>query len=658
MTSQTPLLGILVLERDPVGSADMLRLIISWFQDAGGFAFAGLVLWLLHAWRNPADANVTRRTPVTLWMQLAALFALICYMVGGGFILADWFGEQAKPVTMPDGSKWLPPSPNEEYEGMAFAIGGLFALIGMLQPFVVDLFKLSGRRVFALAKLSFKEAIRRRVLWVFLAFLIVFLFPPRWFLDIKKEDEIRTNVSVIYWAMTPLLLVTAGLLAAFGIPNDVKSQAIHTIVTKPVQRFEIVLGRFLGYTALMTLVLAALTAVSLLLIKAGGSSEEAAEESMKARDPVYGRLDFRARKAGFQGESVGREWGYRKYIAGGPSVSHRALYLFDSLPSGLGDGVEAVPCEFAFDIYRTTKGDENKGVSVSFQFVTYQVGPGSEDEARVRRLFEERGGPALANAQPGTEAWKKLDALAGELGYYEFRNKDVFDYHTYSVEIPAALIRKARDGTPGKDKVEVGGQEKERDRPRLRVIVKCESPTQFIGLARYDLYLLADEGTFGVNFFKGALGLWFRACLVIGLAVACSTYLSGIISFLVTVLILVAGVFREFIVQVALPGGRSELGGPFESLTRLLKNDSTTVPMDKTPTAQVAQTFDAFFRWVLRRFENIVPDVERFDFTNFVAEGFNVPTFDLLVNFLILVGYLLPWAVLAYYLIKTREIAS
>ena len=30
----------------------------------------------------------------------------------------------------------------------------------------------SGRRIFALAKLSFEEAIRRRVLWVFLAFLL------------------------------------------------------------------------------------------------------------------------------------------------------------------------------------------------------------------------------------------------------------------------------------------------------------------------------------------------------------------------------------------------------------------------------------------------------------------------------------------------------
>ena len=34
-----------------------------------------------------------------------------------------------------------------------------------------------------------------------------------------------------------------------------------------------------------------------------------------------------------------------------------------------------------------------------------------------------------------------------------------------------------------------------------------------------DLYLLDAEGYFGLNFFKGAAGIWFRLCLVIGVAV-------------------------------------------------------------------------------------------------------------------------------------------
>jgi hypothetical protein len=50
--------------------------------------------------------------------------------------------------------------------------------------------------------------------------------------------------------------------------------------------------------------------------------------------------------------------------------------------------------------------------------------------------------------------------------------------------------------------------------------------------------------------------------------------------------------------------------------------------------------------------------VDRFNWSNYVAEGFNVPGAEIWVNALILLGYLLPWGVLAYYLIKSREIAS
>ena len=52
--------------------------------------------------------------------------------------------------------------------------------------------------------------------------------------------------------MNVLFLMVATLQGAFGIPTDVKNQSIHTIVTKPVEKFEIVLGRFLGYAILIT----------------------------------------------------------------------------------------------------------------------------------------------------------------------------------------------------------------------------------------------------------------------------------------------------------------------------------------------------------------------------------------------------------------------
>ena len=73
---------------------------------------------------------------------------------------------------------------------------------------------------------------------------------------------------------------------------------------------------------------------------------------------------------------------------------------------------------------------------------------------------------------------------------------------------------------------------------------------------------------------------------------------------------------------------------------------------------RVAYGSDDVFRWVVHQLLHVIPDVDRFDLTRFVAEGFNIGNSQLLIDFLMLAGYLLPWAVLAYYLMKWREVAS
>ena len=66
--------------------------------------------------------------------------------------------------------------------------------------------------------------------------------------------------------------------------------------------------------------------------------------------------------------------------------------------------------------------------------------------------------------------------------------------------------------------------------------------------------------------------------------------------------------------------------------------------------------------FILRRILNLLPDLSRFDLTDYVAQGFDISIFfredSLALRTLLLVGYLLPWAVLAFYLIRSREVAT
>jgi hypothetical protein len=183
-------------------------------------------------------------------------------------------------------------------------------------------------------------------------------------------------------------------------------------------------------------------------------------------------------------------------------------------------------------------------------------------------------------------------------------------------------------------------------------------------MAKNDLYLRQDESTgteralFALNFYKAAFGLWLRLALLIGIAVALSTYLSGVISMLVALLIYMGGMARGFIQEVAL--GKNVGGGPAEAMTRLLKRELVSPSTaDQGPiAAQIVAGIDEGFRQVVGWLLYLIPDVERFDLTQYVAEGFNISVGDLGLSLLLLVAYLLPWAVLAYYLLKWREVAA
>jgi ABC-type transport system involved in multi-copper enzyme maturation permease subunit len=655
--------AILVLDRDPLQWADLSEMVREWVQVVGGLAFFGLIALVIV--RGYQYLTVKDGPPGLPPMLLVAVLGLAisagCFGVGRGLQMVEWSNAPPPDPKMQREefirNDKLPTAAAKAQSGagwwadLLMTAGGAAALIGFGVPFGRDLFRLRLQRIGALARLSFKEAVRRRVIWAPLVILLVFLFPPKWFFLQDPKDEVSTYISVIYWAMTPIMLLILSLLGAFAIPTDIRNQTIHTVVTKPVERFEIVLGRTLGYLGLATVILAGLSGVSILLLWASQPSEEAQYESYKARVPVYGKLEFlnvRKPTEQFEGESVGREWEYRRYIAGGHQSPHRAVWNFDGESDirALADRPDAVPCEFAFDIFRTTKGDENKGVTCTFQFVALPWGDPNRPDVRKVQDYQEAKRGLKTFAKPGDRDWEKFDALAEKFGYYEYPSKEVFDFHTLNVDVPKGLFRAALRDRPAGSTAQ----------PRLMVIVKCESPTQFLGVAKRDLYFLAGDEPFWLNFFKGVFGLWLRLALVISVAVACSTYLSGVIAWLVVGFLYGTGLCQDFIAKEA--AGVSVGGGPFESAIRLVKNQNIVTPLQESAEKSLALTGDAAYQWLLRRVMDILPDVERFSWSNYVAAGFSIPWAEIVINTLVLAGYLLPWAVLAYYLMKSREVAA
>ncbi len=572
-----PILGVMKFEVEPLSFDNWSRLGrigLEWLQDAGGFAMVGLVLWILNAFRNPVTEvlpNGKKRNRLFgPGMLLAAGIAGCIYLVALGLVFLVSNEHKGTPRLIFLGQQM---TAMERALEITMATAGLMAIIGFGGPFLLDCLRLRWGRIYALAKLSFKEAVRRRVVWVFLIFLILYLFPAHWFFREKPEDELKSIIAVTTRGMNVLLIAVGLLLAAFSIPNDIKNLTIHTIVTKPVERFEIVLGRFFGYLGLVTVALLVMTGFGLLLINAGNLSNEATEESMKARVARYGDLEFHSkRESEFRGVDVGREDVYRRYIAGHQNSSQRAVWSFKSIPSSFGK-MDHVPLEFAFDIYRTSKGQEGTGIQVSFEILTHSWNPTRRiddplhpgTQITMQDAYDRDSKGLKTNIQPGSKNWAKVDELAERYGRYDFQSWQIFDYHTSSIPVPPGLFRNAAADTPAKDSV-IQGPPGTPPR-RLQVLVKCETPGQFVGMGKYDLYLLESEGSFSLNYFKGAFGLWFRLVIALAIAIALSTYLAGVLSFLTAMFLFIGGFFLDFIAELA--KGVNLGGGPLESLARL-----------------------------------------------------------------------------------------
>ena len=688
----TPLFGLLIIDRSPFGFADFPGLFQAWLQDAGGFGMVGLLIYMLYALGQPQDQSESTkyRAGINVWMLAMTVLAIICYVAFALFFFSDRGVDTVNVQNLPDTPssyvKYVPPQFSWELQPMALMLGGLFAMLGFAQPFAASLARIRFTRVYALAKLGFKEAIRNRYLWAFAVFLIPFLFPLNWFFQTKAEDELRLSVEVSSGMMSVLVLLVSGMIGSFAIPNDIKSQNIYTIVSKPVQRFEIVLGRFMGYMGLMTIALLTMATISWVFIYFNKVDEKAKEETFKARVPLRGTMEYQSVRGQIEGVDVGNEFNYRKYIAGSPTTSARAIWSFDNLPDDLANAGNKsyVPCEFEFDIYKMTKGEENRGAFVNIRVTTWQRGQRAptvkgqpdwdwtnqqQQEAYQERasqlvrelpqattLFQQQNPQTILGTarppEPGQEPspeWQAVNTLAREFGFYELTSREIFDYQPERFAIPVGIFENAAEPRPDNP-----------DEPRpaaLKVYVKCLTGGQLLGVAEGDLYILEGEKSFVENYFKAIFGLWCRVCIVLGLAIVLSTYLSGIITFLGTLFLFISAYFTDHIKDLA--SSNSYVGGPARAASQLLNAQQSSTMLDaRNPVTRLTEGLDNFFSWIIRRFINLVPDVEAFSWTNYISEGFNIPFEALVMNLLLTAGYLLPWFVLGFYLLRSREVAA
>ncbi len=542
-----------------------------------------------------------------------------------------------------------------------------------------DVRGISARRVLALSRLAVKESFRRRVFVAVIVYLVVLLFAG-WFLGTDYTEPAKLYLSFVLTATTYLVVMMALFLSAFSLPADIGNKTIHTVVTKPVRAAEIVLGRILGFLFVGTMLLTVMGVASYVFVvqtlshshAIDGRTLQTEEEPdgslglrgrttttadhwhdvmigeqgagralvaqqhdheiaastdgdqvrytvgrprgmLVARVPVYGKLRFKDRQGNEKpkGISVGNEWTYRSYIEGGTEAA--AVWTFDAIDEArYPDGL---PIEMTLSVFRTYKGkiaDEETGQAVGILGGIVLRHP--DDPERIRSA---------------TQFFRAREYAIDS----QFIPRNLQDPQGNPLDLFDDLVQ---DG-------------------RLIIEIQCLDRSQYFGMAQADVYLRARDGSFLLNYVKGYVSIWMQMALVIGAAVACSTFLSGPVAMMFTLSVIVLGFFKEFILGVAT--GTVYGGGPIESLIRLVSQMNVTLQFEEGWGTTITRTVDAVVLLAMRAVTAVIPDFRGMSSVRYVSDGFNIPIDLLSQDLLATAAYLAGMFVIGFFFFRTREVA-
>lgn len=554
-----------------------------------------------------------------------------------------------------------------------------------------ELPRISPRRVFALARLTTQESMRRRV-WVVLVVFIVFLALASWFMGSESAEPARLVLSVVSWTITLLIIGVSIFLSAFSLPTDIKNKTIHTVVTKPVYPSEIVLGRILGFVAVGTVLLAAMAALGyVFVVNQIGHTHTVAQIEVPAKwtpGATVGRTstdslhehDLRIDSEG--NLTMEARHGHRhKITATGPEddphyeigppedmffarVPNRGkLRWYDRLGHKTDRGVN-VGDEWQYRSF--IEGGTEAAAVWTFEGVTPEAYPrdkfpdGLPLELNVRvfrtwkgKIVDEDTGRVKGISGVVSLRNPLKDPNTGQQISSELIGFEAKDQYIDRKDIPWEL-KDSRGNTIDlmKDLVHDG---------KVEVWIQCNERGQFFGFAQADVYLHASDRPFTLNYIKGYISIWTVMVWVIGCGVMISTLVNGSVAMLFTLGLGLIGIYHEKIYEMLLkptPTGRPVGGGPLESLIRDVTQMNMISPLSEGTGTTIIQTIDTGLLKLIEGWLRVIPDLNHLNSSRFVADGFDISGDLLAQQITISLAYAVGMFIVGYFLLRTREVAK
>ncbi len=115
--------------------------------------------------------------------------------------------------------------------------------------------------IWRIAKMTVAEARRMRLLQAVVLLVVLIMASMTFFSQLSPHEQSRMVISGGLSAITVFGIMMAIFIAAFLIPHEIEKRTIYAILSKPVRRFEFVLGKYLGTLIVLAIVVAIMTTV-------------------------------------------------------------------------------------------------------------------------------------------------------------------------------------------------------------------------------------------------------------------------------------------------------------------------------------------------------------------------------------------------------------
>ena len=119
------------------------------------------------------------------------------------------------------------------------------------------------RSIWAVASNTIKQALRMKIAAVFMVLLIVLLAVLGFSTtgDETLKGRLQTFVSYSLSLMSFLLCLLTIIVSVYTVTSDIEQRQIYTVITKPIRRFQFLLGKLLGVIVLDVMLLVLFSAV-------------------------------------------------------------------------------------------------------------------------------------------------------------------------------------------------------------------------------------------------------------------------------------------------------------------------------------------------------------------------------------------------------------